>query len=332
MNFKDLAVRIIRKIYRFVTRKSFNRPYCDYNRSRVNEIIYEVVSNDKPCMISRFGTTELITINNYLCVKRNRFILSGVWNYIADNTHTPWWNKEQLNYLEVFSGVYPPTIDTSINFSLRYLNDIPLIDILGSFQYYEKFMPLRAKIKKVQLETLYPFFVENPWTRILRGKRVLVVHPFEDTIRQQYERREHLFENPNVLPEFELITIKAVQSAAGLRPPFKDWFEALKFMEDQISNTEFDICLLGCGAYGMPLAAYVRRIGKKAVHLGGGLQLLFGIKGKRWDNPSYGIEEYKQYPGLMQKPYSSLYNEHWIRPLESDTPSTAVKLDGAIYW
>jgi hypothetical protein len=73
-------------------------------------------------------------------------------------------------------------------------------------------------------------------------------------------------------------------------------------------------------------------MGKKAIHLGGGLQLLFGIKGKRWDNPNYGVNEFKEYEGLMSNSYSSLYNESWIRPLKEETPKNAMKLEGATYW
>lgn len=47
-----------------------------------------------------------------------------------------------------------------------------------------------------------------------------------------------------------------------------------------MDKIDYDICLIGCGAYGFPLAAHAKRKGKKAVHLGGALQLLFGIKGK----------------------------------------------------
>lgn len=332
MNLADLIIRILRKFYRIFAGKSFLPPSSIIDRDQANEKIYLLLNSSSPTMISRFGTTELISINNYLCISSQVNCVRKIFDYITDHTHTPWWFKAHFKFLDEFSGVYPPTAETSKRFAERYLNDIPFIDILGSFQYYERYMPLNKNVIQLQLETLYPFFVEHPWTSVLKGKKVLVVHPFEDTIRHQYERRELLFEHPEILPEFELITIKAVQSAAGVRPPFKDWFEALKFMEDQISNTEFDICLLGCGAYGMPLAAHVKRMGKKAVHLGGGLQLLFGIKGKRWDNPNYGIVAYNAYPGLMQKPYSSLYNEYWIRPLESDTPPTAEKLEGAAYW
>lgn len=51
-------------------------------------------------------------------------------------------------------------------------------------------------------------------------------------------------------------------------------------MQDEISKEDYDICLIGCGAYGFSLAAYVKRCGKQAIHMGGALQLLFGIKGK----------------------------------------------------
>jgi len=103
-------------------------------------------------------------------------------------------------------------------------------------------------------------------------------------------------------------------------------------MEDEIEKIDFDVCLIGCGAYGLPLAAHVKRLGKQAIHLGGGLQLLFGIKGKRWDNPDYGKKEFSNFPGLMQYSYSSLYNEDWIKPLPEDTPASAKKIDNATYW
>lgn len=141
----------------------------------------------------------------------------------------------------------------------------------------------------------------------------MVIHPFAETIKSQYEKKEHLFDNKNVLPEFSLKTIKAVQSIAGTKTEFVDWFEALESMKRQIAETDFDVAIIGCGAYGMPLAAYCKQLGKKAVHLGGATQLLFGIKGKRWDN-------------------YSLYNEYWVRPLESETPLNAKKIESGCYW
>lgn len=49
----------------------------------------------------------------------------------------------------------------------------------------------------------------------IKREKVLVVHPFVDTIESQYARRELLFEDTNILPSFELKTLRAVQSNAG---------------------------------------------------------------------------------------------------------------------
>ncbi len=332
MELRDYLIRGLKNIYRGVSGKQFLNPACDMNRQSANDKIFALLTSDAPCMISRFGTTELNCINNYLCVKSNKSYFSRLIDYITDNTHTPWWNTDHFQAMLNYSGIFPPSQEVSERFSERYFQDIPLIDLLGSFQYYEKFMPLRSDVYRVQLETLYPFFVERPWTNALKGKKVLVVHLFDFSIRSQYEKRHSLFDNPDVLPDFELITLRAVLSGAGAKTPFNDWFEALKYMEDKITNIDFDICIMGCGAYGLPLAAHVKRLGKKAFHLGGGTQLLFGIKGKRWEGEQYSKDwQYRPNESINMN-YVDLFNEHWVYPDDSERPKDAMKLENACYW
>jgi hypothetical protein len=70
-------------------------------------------------------------------------------------------------------------------------------------------------------------------------------------------------------------------------------------MKAEVSERDFDIALLACGAFGHPLCAHIKSIGRKAVYMGGELQLMFGVYGDRWvGNP--------------------VINEHWIRPLKED--------------
>jgi len=331
MKTKDYAIRAAKFSYRFLARKKFYPPECEMDRQSANDQIYALLKSAESCMISRFGTTELNCINNYLCIHGEENYFTKIIKYITDYTHTPWWNEDHFEIMSLYSGIFPPGKDTSERFSQRYLQDIPLMDLPGSFQYYEKFMPLRDDVQKVQLEALYPFFVENPWTRALKSKKVLVVHPFDYSIREQYLRRRDLFENEDMLPDFELITLRAVQSVAGTEVPYKDWFEALKYMEDKISSIDFDVCILGCGAYGLPLAAHVKRMGKQAIHLGGGTQLLFGIKGKRWEE-QYGKVLYYRPGQTIGINYASLFNEHWVYPDVSERPANAVKVENACYW
>jgi hypothetical protein len=146
-----------------------------------------------------------------------------------------------------------------------------------------------------------------------------VVHPFAKSIRSQYAKREALFKDPRVLPAFELQTIESVQSISGDCARFADWFEALAWMKQAIATLDFEIAIIGAGAYGMPLAAFIKReLGRKAVHLGGATQILFGIKGRRWD-------EWPRYA-------TGLYNEAWTRPLEDERPAAAGKVEGGCYW
>lgn len=142
------------------------------------------------------------------------------------------------------------------------------------------------------------------------------MHPFEKSILSQYSRREKLFTNPRVLPQFaDLQVVRAVQSIAGNRVPFDNWFDALEHMKECIASKDFDVALIGAGAYGLPLGAFVKSLGKQAVHTGGVTQVLFGIIGKRWEN---------WYPWL--------FNEYWIRPSEEERPLNASRVEGGCYW
>ena len=282
-------------------------------------------------MIARFGTVEINCVTNYLCVHSDKSYWGRIIDFITDKTHTPWWYDKIFFHLANNAGVINANQEVAERFSERYLQDAPEIDLLVCHQYYEKFMPLRDDIQRVQLEMLYPFFVERPWTRILKGKKVLVVHPFTDTIRSQYQKRELLFDNPDILPEFELKTLKAVQTIAGTKSEFSSWFEALKYMENEIDKIDFDIAIIGCGAYGLPLAAHVKRIGKQAVHMAGGTQLLFGILGKRWTEQYQGYWHYR--PDIdISLDYHPLFNEYWVSPSQNEKPKGSEKVEDSCYW
>lgn len=314
-----LLYKILRKVYLFIYTDSsnFGRNWKMFaNKEYSNQLIFDALMADKPCMIARFGSTELACVVNYIGVKRND---SNKKSFIMGKSLKWWWEPNVMSQMQVWSGFFPPKQDKIEAFCELMLKDTEQVDILGSWLKEEQYLEqglLRAK--RIVLEDLEPFFSTNPWTRALAGKKVLVVHPFADTIEKQYKKRDLLFDN-GLLPEFELKTIKAVQSVAGTKTEFEDWFEALEHMKKQIDATTYDVCIIGCGAYGFPLAAHVKRQGKKAVHMAGATQLLFGIIGKRWEN-------------FIVWPYTNLFNEHWVRPGESEKPANASTVEGACYW
>ena len=267
-------------------------------------LIKTILESNKPCMISRFGSTELQTL---LYCKFYPLSLSL---------------KKRIFYnIQYASGFFPVTFENLKKFYRLYADDVKDLDLLVSWRieelFFQNWISKLPEIKKTTLDSFYAH--EPPWTYSLKGKKILVVHPFAETIESQYSnKRELLFENKEVLPEFaSLQTIKAVQSIAGNPVVFNSWFDALNWMKSEIDKKSFDIALLGCGAYALPLAAHIKRIGKKAVHMGGVLQFLFGITSKRYDEN----EEYKPY-----------INEHFVYPDARDRPKNASAVEGGCYW
>lgn len=327
MNTASIFIlKSLRKLYEKVYGK-YQYPLLEReeNPDKASEMIYNLLSDEKPCMIARFGSTEMSAIINYLGVNSPQH---SVWKFIKGEQSEWWWNKNIMNQMQQWSGFFPPTPEYMQRFGEMMLEDAKEVDLLGSWLKQEKFLDnYLHKADRIQLMYLDPFWSELPWTRILEDKRILIVHPFAESIQSQYEKRKFLFKKEKTLPTFKSIqTIKAVQSLGGQNNDFNDWFEALSYMKDEIEKRDFDICLIGCGAYGFPLAAHIKRIGKKAVHMGGSLQLLFGIMGNRWDHdkPHYENGVFIYYAGLE--------NEFWIRPSESDKPSNHALVENSCYW
>jgi len=319
-SYELLFLKLIRKIYQKLIGQKNNFQVTDtlaqLSARETSQKIKLLLESNEPCFIARFGEVELDAVLTYYFMKFPRIIQYK--NFIQGISHRGSWSEEILFPLANNAGVFPKNQHIAEKFAKLYLSDSQLIDILGSWQSGENI--LQNELRKasfVRLQDLEPYYHEDPWTQALKSKKVLVVHPFEESIQNQFQYREFLFEDARILPKFELQTIKAVQSAAGSNPDFQDWFEALDFMKHKISKSDFDIALIGCGAYGMPLGAHVKRIGKKAVHLGGAVQILFGIKGKRWDD----------HPVI-----SKLYNSYWTRPLLSETPQAHQKIEDGCYW
>ena len=291
-------------------------------------LVYEALASGKPCMIARYGATELYCLSNYLGIQQGWRNAPG---FIRGTAEPWWWAPERIENMRDCSGFFPLEEEAIARFCEMMLEDTEQLDILASWLSKERHLDgLLAGKPKILLPYLEPWFAESPWTRVLEGKRVVVVHPFSEQIEYQYHHcRKSLFGKENILPPFSLRTVKAVQSLGGHNDQgFTFWFEALDWMKDQIGQTDFDICLLGCGAYGFSLAASVKRMGKQAVHLGGALQLLFGIKGKRWEDPQYGVQRW----GLPEGFYVNMFNDHWKKPDDFTKPANAQQVEGACYW
>ena len=323
----EITLKGIRKIYTYFSHNDQILPECIKEPEKASQVILKLLTNEQPCMIARFGSTELNAISNYKGIKEYHNDIIG---FIKGSSPQWWWNSKGLEEIFSCSGFFPATIENVSIFAKMMIDIMPQVDILGSWRPQELLFQKELRNSQfITLRLLEPFWSKNPWTKALANQKVLVIHPFAETILNQYKKRELLFTNPDILPLFkELHIIKAVQSLGGDDKRFNNWFDALEWMKYKMNQIDYDICLIGCGAYGFPLAAHAKKQGKKAIHLGGSLQLLFGIKGRRWEDPYYGVREW----GIPYGRYSSLINEYWVRPDEKERSQNAMQVEGGCYW
>jgi hypothetical protein len=273
--------------------------------------IADLLRSGKPAALGKLGDVEVKALSWHLGIKR----------YYAINRAVPTYGEQEL-YQQ--AGVFPNNETTHARFCdvfVDYLSDLDLCALWhnpGEFEITERFCP---RALWTDLTSLEPYFNSAaPWSTALAGKRVLVVHPFEESIRTQYARRNDIWRAvPNLLPDFELVTLK---SPYGFSTNiYADWFAMLAWLEERMAalarDPGFDIALLGCGAAGIPLAVHAKRLGKIGIHTGGPTQLLFGIRGGRWD---------------ARPEFQRFFNDSWIRPKPDETPKEAPKVDKGGYW
>jgi len=273
--------------------------------------LYEQFKNDKPFGCGKIGNCELMCIYNYYMYKQNKQSIQWMPNVVQEIYNN--------------AGVFPQTEEARIDFIKEITNSLPYIDSLAwwsmfnmSFEasYIKSYSP---DCELIDLQSIEPFYSGSPWSEHLKDKNVLVISPFTDSIRKQYEKRHLIWKDTRILPTFKsLLTLKHPHSPGIDKPSeFNSWLDMIRHFKTIMDTIDYDVMLVGAGASSLPLVAHAKKSGKKAIHLGGPLQLLFGIKGGRWSNGDIG---------------KHFYNEHWINPSIEETPEKYKNIEGGCYW
>jgi hypothetical protein len=280
---------------------------------RGNQVIKDLLEGPNPVMVTRYGDVELKAISSFV------------------ESAGPQELQMRLANLHRAAGFFPVELELLRRFVEVYEEAAREIDCLAIWNFEQGRWAMEERLFRnyspnaalVSVRSLESWLFSDPWTYALQDKRVLVVHPFDESIRRQYAKRASIFANGRVLPQFRsLVTLRTVQSVAGNPTRFETWFDALDAMYSEVERVDFDVALIGAGAYGMPLAAHAKKLGKKAVHMGGVTQILFGIRGRRWEKPIPG-----GYP-----PLTDFFNDSWTRPLAEETPPGFESVDQGAYW
>jgi hypothetical protein len=231
------------------------------------------------------------------------------------------------NEIELCGKKYPLSmaqevkIQQEAGFYYKYIDAYKSIDICGCWTRSEK-KHIAPNTRVTTLTSLEPFFSKAPWTDALDGLNVVVISPFVNSIEMQYNKGIELNFNKMVsLPRMDIRYVKAFQTNANLQSRSVSWFENLNGMLENVRSLSgkrrIDVCLIGCGAYGLPLAYKLKSFGISSIVLGGVTQLIFSVYGARH----------------MSDPYlKMLIDDNWVRPSGSEQPESYELVEGGAYW
>jgi len=290
-----------------------------------DQLISKKIESSDPIAIGRLGGTEARYLGNL--VK----LFSGYRN--IGTLHRRFASRDlSRRRIEVNSnaGFFSAGLDEELKFMEIYISALSNLDVLGAwgdaFAWVEELGDIEHKVPIVPLAVLspwidaYQYSLESssglPWVNSLEGKKVLVVSPFIKTFELQHKDISKAFQKKNY-PAFELQTLKAPMTFGEVSSINNNWFKNLDLLISQSGELDFDIALIGAGAYSLPLVHAIKQQGKKAIHCGGGLQLFFSVMGRRWINSPYVLK---------------YYNEHWTRPSVEELHHKSEHVENSCYW
>lgn len=277
----------------------------------------ELFRGKDPFFIGRFGTIELET--------------SYTWVNGGGGTYP----RHIIEQIQRNAGVFPgswPSISMWAEeyvMSLRSLNTVAT----GWFKPLERaeeniLRTFAPKAVRHPLRSLEPYYVpsELRWTQHLAGRKVAVVSSFTKTIEAQLSKLDDIWtgDRAGLIPTD--VDWKFVQTGyapllalgkAGWPTGVNTWQDAVDSVVARVLESGAEIALVGCGGLGLIIGSRLRQKGVSAIILGGAIQVLFGIKGKRW---------------AQHVIISTFWNEHWVWPAAEEVPKGAELVEGGCYW
>lgn len=192
--------------------------------------------------------------------------------------------------------------------------------IAQSHEFIRTNYPSKSIFWAFALDIFHYVYDEKAWTKSLRGKRVLIVSPFEESIRERVPKRALLYDGVDLFPDckFEYIKPPMTQAGEGSREfdvELAEFCQRLDALKDK-----YDVALVSCGGYGNLVCNYIfENHQKSAIYVGGVLQMYFGVLGGRW---------LKERADVVRM----FLNEHWSRPKVSERPKNCDSIEHACYW
>jgi hypothetical protein len=229
-------------------------------------------------------------------------------------------------------GVFPAEPAFYLDFNRFYVPHLRNIDCLGIAYYPWELQIVRHHVVESKLvyygdqqtDPYSPSTRKNCYLPYFRGRKILIVCPFAGILRERATEEifEGVWSKAGKKKWFYPASVDALEFPYGFSEETqRRYATAIELFEDiasAIEQRDFDVALIGAGGLAIPIASHVKSMGKVALDLGGHLQVVFGVLGKRhwrrnwdaWNGNEWCIEMPARY-----------------RPPEADEVC-----DGGAYW
>ena len=288
----------------WIYKKLKKLPIIKTDINYAQKILEKNLNCGTPKLIARIGGNELDFMYNYSLLGK------GI-------------SKHLLNELKVTAGVFDIESDETKNYlSHQYKIAMSNIDVLVSWRKEERYFNFNNS-SVINLTDLEIFRAKFPFTRSLTGN-ILIINPFIDSIKYQVNCAEKNNEGTAFklfnFSKVQFIYFKPLQTHGfSNKKEINNWSTALEYQKKQIAKLDFDVALISCGAYGLPLGNFIKsELNKNAVVVGGVLQLYFDIIGRRWEN--------------NRRVMNSLHKKSIIRPSISEKPINHTEIESSAYF
>ena len=294
-----IMYRLVQTIKQYVPVKDkYDLVYDDNIGSK---LINQQIQSPNKFIISRIGGLELDLYLQYKSEGANSVLHSEIYAYMKK--YAGYYDDQNnsdniVKYCQLFEKCYDNSQITMIaNAGLSsYTKIITILNL-----YYMNHHPdpqaqstIQNLLKNKMIVNYHiqeSFYYLNDWFKALDRKKILIVSTFDEEIKDQLKIKDELFPK-NFLeqyPDFESVDyVHTYLTLDNYENPHHNWFETYNYYCQQIDSKDFDIALLFCGCYAYPIANYIyEKMNKSSIIVGGIGQLLFGIRGSRWETPYF---------------------------------------------
>ena len=229
------------------------------------------------------------------------------------------------------SGIFPPEPSFYLEFNKFYIEHVKNLDCLGIFySSWElemlKHYQLKNKLIDYEAHKIYGSYSmkeKECYLQYFRDKKILLISPFAEILKERATKE--IFENVWSKIGKKWFYPKEVDAlefpygfASETQERYPTALDLFKDITDEIDKKDFDIALISAAGLAIPIASYIKSLGKIGFDLGGHQQLVFGVVGKRW---------------LQWEDWKEKYlNEYWITPPDKYKPTRTDVCDKGAYW